>query len=267
MGIRLVDRRRRAWPRPCGGDRRGMALARASPPGHASGSTVLPSSFRGRASSCPVGSTTAEIQQIERVARVELLRAFSGLRLAFSDQPRSPYQVRVVQDLPPRPGPRPLAAAESVALGPLGSQGWVSFGAVSSLALSYAPRDADRATVLESIGRGIGAWPRTSSRTRSCRVRTCTPATTRRATSTRRRIGRRSSTAASAGVLPDRFWRAGSAWTANGRSLHWQGKRGNAVIDRPAHRTRLRRSRRSRRTGARLALRRSLASRAPPPEA
>jgi hypothetical protein len=100
--------------------------------------------------------TTTEIQLIERVAQVELLRAFSGLRLAFSDHPRSPYQVRVVQDLPPRLGPRPLAAAESIALGPLGSQGWVSFAAVSSLALSYAPRDADRATVLESIGRGLG---------------------------------------------------------------------------------------------------------------
>jgi hypothetical protein len=100
--------------------------------------------------------TTAEIQQIEHVARVELLRAFSGLRLEFSDHPRSPYQVRVVQDLPPRLGPRPLAAAESIALGPLGSQGWVSFGAVSGLAVSHAPRDADRATVLESIGRGLG---------------------------------------------------------------------------------------------------------------
>ena len=100
--------------------------------------------------------TAAEIQLIERVARAELGRAFSGLRLAFADHPRSPYQVRVVQDLPPRLGPRPLAAAESIALGPLGSQGWVSFAAVSSLALSYAPRDADRAMVLESIGRGLG---------------------------------------------------------------------------------------------------------------
>ena len=87
---------------------------------------------------------------------MELLQAFAGLRLSFSDRPGSAYQVRVVQDLPPRPGPRPLAAGESVALGPLGSQGWVSFRAVSGLALSYAPRDADRATVIDSIGRGIG---------------------------------------------------------------------------------------------------------------
>ena len=98
----------------------------------------------------------SEIQQIERVAEVEVLQAFAGLRLAFSDHPQSAYQVRVVQDLPPRLGPRPLAAGESVALGPLGSQGWVSFRAVSGLALSYAPRDADRATVIDSIGRGIG---------------------------------------------------------------------------------------------------------------
>jgi hypothetical protein len=100
--------------------------------------------------------TFSEIQAIERVARLELLQAFAGTRLVFSDHPRSAYQVRVVEDLPPRPGPRPLAAAESVALGPLGSQGWVSFKAVSSLALSYAPGDADRAMIVESIGRGIG---------------------------------------------------------------------------------------------------------------
>ena len=98
----------------------------------------------------------SEIQQIERVARVELLQAFAGLRLVFSDQPRSAYQVRVVQDFPPRPGPRPLAAGESMALGPIGSQGWVSFRTVSGLALSYVSPEADRTMVLDSIGRGIG---------------------------------------------------------------------------------------------------------------
>ena len=100
--------------------------------------------------------TPVDIQQIERVARLELSQAFSGLRLVFSDHPASPYQVRVVQDLPPRLGPRPLAAGESVVLGPLGSQGWVSFRAVTSLALNYAPPDASRSAVIDSIGRGIG---------------------------------------------------------------------------------------------------------------
>jgi hypothetical protein len=100
--------------------------------------------------------TTADIQQIERVARVELSQAFAGFRLVFSDHPSSPYQVRVVQDLPPKLGPRPLAAGESVVLGPLGSQGWVSFRAVTSLALSYAPALASRASVIDSIGRGLG---------------------------------------------------------------------------------------------------------------
>ena len=100
--------------------------------------------------------TAAEIEQIEHVARVELLHAFAGLRLVFSDHSASPYSVRVVQDLPPKLGPRPLAAGESVVLGPLGSQGWVSFRAVTSLALSYAPSHASRASVIDSIGRGIG---------------------------------------------------------------------------------------------------------------
>jgi hypothetical protein len=100
--------------------------------------------------------TTDDIQRIERVARLELSQAFAGLRLVFSDHPASPYQVRVVQDLPPRLGPRPLAAGESLVLGPLGSQGWVSFRAVTSLALGYAPEHASRASVIDSIGRGIG---------------------------------------------------------------------------------------------------------------
>jgi hypothetical protein len=102
------------------------------------------------------GLTPADMQQIERVARLELSQAFAGLRLVFSDHPASPYQVRVVQDLPPRLGPRPLAVGESVVLGPLGSQGWVSFRAVTSFALSYAPAHASRASVIDSIGRGIG---------------------------------------------------------------------------------------------------------------
>ena len=104
----------------------------------------------------PAELTAADLQQIERVARLELSQAFAGLRLVFSDHPASPYQVRVVQDLPPKLGPRPLAAGESVVLGPLGSQGWVSFRAVTGLALSYAPDRAPRTSIIDSIGRGIG---------------------------------------------------------------------------------------------------------------
>jgi hypothetical protein len=104
----------------------------------------------------PAELTADDMQQIERVSRLELSQAFAGLGLVFSDHPASPYQVRVVQDLPPKLGPRPLAAGESVVLGPLGNQGWVSFRAVTSLALGHAPAHASRASVIDSIGRGIG---------------------------------------------------------------------------------------------------------------
>lgn len=100
--------------------------------------------------------TPAELSTVMSVARSELALAFSGLRIAFVDHPRAAFQVRVVRDLPPRPGPRPLAAAESVALGPLGGLGWVSFKTIASLATRHAPADATRSDILQGIGRGIG---------------------------------------------------------------------------------------------------------------
>jgi hypothetical protein len=104
----------------------------------------------------PTHITAKEAREIERVARAELSQAFAPFRITFSDHPRARYQVRVVQQFPPRTGPQRLAAAESIALGPLGGYGWVSFASLTSLALGHAPAGADRARVVESIGRGIG---------------------------------------------------------------------------------------------------------------
>jgi hypothetical protein len=104
----------------------------------------------------PTPITAEERQRIERVARAELRHAFAPFRIMFSDNPRARYQVRVVQEFPPRTGPQRLAAAESLALGPLGGYGWVSFATLASLALGHAPVSADRAAIIDSIGRGIG---------------------------------------------------------------------------------------------------------------
>ncbi len=104
----------------------------------------------------PTPLTAPEGRRIERVARAELAAAFAPFRITFSDNPRARYQVRVVQHFPPRTGPQRLSAAESITFGPLGSYGWVSFAALASLALGHAPDDADRAAVIDSIGRGIG---------------------------------------------------------------------------------------------------------------
>jgi hypothetical protein len=100
--------------------------------------------------------STAEIMEIERVARAELTGAFARWPMTFDRDPRAGYQVRVVQDFPQQSGPQRLAAAESLALGPLGSHGWVSFSMLAALAVGHAPPEADRADIVTSIGRGIG---------------------------------------------------------------------------------------------------------------
>lgn len=97
-----------------------------------------------------------EMRTIESIAWSELRMAYAGLRISFSDTPDAFYRVRVIQEFPPRPGIASLAAAESVAMGPLGGQGLVSFEALTRLAIHYAAPDAERHTIIEGIGRGIG---------------------------------------------------------------------------------------------------------------
>jgi hypothetical protein len=104
----------------------------------------------------PTPLTAAETERIQHVARSEVELAFASFRIMFADSPRAAYQVRVVQHFPPRTGPQRLSAAESIAFGPLGSYGWVSFATLTSLALGHAPVEADRAAVVDSIGRGLG---------------------------------------------------------------------------------------------------------------
>jgi len=88
---------------------------------------------------------------VETMAWSEVRSAYTGLRLEFSTDHHAFYRVRVVQLLPGS-----TAAGASHVLVPLGGQGSVSFQVLAGLAVAHAPSGADRVTILEGIGRGIG---------------------------------------------------------------------------------------------------------------
>ena len=101
--------------------------------------------------------TIAEMATIERVARSDLARAFDGLRVPLSDRRDARYRVRVVQELRDLRFRREvLVAGESRAVAGFGGQGAVSFTFLASGAVAYAADDADRGSIIEAIGRGIG---------------------------------------------------------------------------------------------------------------
>lgn len=101
--------------------------------------------------------TSAELNTIKVVAASEVAKAFAGLPLDVSDRTDAMFRVRVVQELvnvraPKYPGP----AGESRTIPGYGGQGAVNFRQLVSSAVAYAPPGADRAVVVEAIGRGVG---------------------------------------------------------------------------------------------------------------
>jgi hypothetical protein len=94
-----------------------------------------------------------EQSQIESVARAELEAAYAGLRIRFTRQPSGFYRVSVVQDIPAR-GLPVAGASRRVPFG--GGVGSVNFRTLGSQAVANAPRDANRARIIEAIGKGIG---------------------------------------------------------------------------------------------------------------
>jgi hypothetical protein len=94
--------------------------------------------------------TPKEIETIKAIAWRELTGAYAEFRIAFTDAPGPSFHVRVIQ------GDLTFGATgESRTLG-LGGDGVVSFPAVAANAIFYAPAAAQRATIIEGIGRGIG---------------------------------------------------------------------------------------------------------------
>lgn len=98
--------------------------------------------------------TGSELDEVKKVSRDEVERAFSGLNVQITDNPRSFWRVEVLQAL--RTGRMLPNVGESMPLGMLGGLGSVAFDLVASKAIQYAPAGAARPTIVEGIGRGIG---------------------------------------------------------------------------------------------------------------
>jgi hypothetical protein len=95
-----------------------------------------------------------EMETIERLARAEIARAFSGLRVTVTSEPNAFWRVQVVTSLA-KEHVLPMAG-ESLPLGLLGGTGAVAFDMVAYHAVRYAPPGASRQRVIEAIGRGVG---------------------------------------------------------------------------------------------------------------
>jgi hypothetical protein len=101
--------------------------------------------------------TTADMDAIVSIARAEITGAFRGLGITWTDRRDARYRVRVVQELHDlRFGRRVPVPAEARAVSGFGGQGAVNFAWLASAAVGYAPADADRQSVVEAIGRGVG---------------------------------------------------------------------------------------------------------------
>jgi hypothetical protein len=90
--------------------------------------------------------------RIESIARAELDSAYAGLRIRFSGNAAGVYRVSVLQDFP---AGRLPSAGQSRRL-PVGGVGAVNFRLLASHAIVHAPAGADRAAIIEGIGKGIG---------------------------------------------------------------------------------------------------------------
>ena len=94
-----------------------------------------------------------ERARVVDVARREVAAAFEGLRVRVSDSRDAFYRVRVLQILTWQ---RVAVSGRSNVFGPLGGSGAVSFETLASQAIARAPDGADRAAIVEAIGRGLG---------------------------------------------------------------------------------------------------------------
>jgi hypothetical protein len=93
--------------------------------------------------------TPAELATIESIARSEIVTAFTGLPITFTANRNARYHIRVVQDLHG-------GAGQSRATETFGGSGAVSFTFLAVGALWHSTPDDDRASIIASIGRGIG---------------------------------------------------------------------------------------------------------------
>jgi hypothetical protein len=104
--------------------------------------------------------TSDEMQRIRALAWSELRSAYAGLGVVFSERRDVMYVVRVVQSSKHHPlSPFKWSfesAGESRAIPRMGGSGMVNFRFLANLAIGHAPPAADRATMIDGIGRGVG---------------------------------------------------------------------------------------------------------------
>jgi hypothetical protein len=103
------------------------------------------------------GSLTAsEIDSIKRISRDELTRAFSGLKVTFTDSRHERLTVVVQLSIQRRKGQRLPNAGETFAMGPLGARSVIDFTEVLMAAMAHAPAGTTRQQLVAGIGRGVG---------------------------------------------------------------------------------------------------------------
>jgi hypothetical protein len=101
--------------------------------------------------------TPGDLVRVQRVARAELERAFTGLRIRVSASRDARYHVRVVQRVLDERMAWPVnVAGQSRAMAGFGGGGVVNFDLLANGAIAYAPEALDRPALVDAIGRGVG---------------------------------------------------------------------------------------------------------------
>jgi len=102
--------------------------------------------------------TPGEYAMIDRVARAEITEAFKAYDVALTSNRSARFKVQVAPELKDMRYLRRSGtyAGESRAVAGFGGSGSVNFEFVANGAMVFAPEHANRVTVIEALGRGIG---------------------------------------------------------------------------------------------------------------
>lgn len=101
--------------------------------------------------------SAGELAAIETLARAEIVKAFQDFDVTLTGNRHARFKVAVLQRLRDERMLRQAdVAGQSRVLRGFGGSGAVSFHFVASAATVFAPESADRATLIEAVGRGIG---------------------------------------------------------------------------------------------------------------
>ena len=98
-----------------------------------------------------------ELAAIETLSRAEIVKAFQDFDVTLTGNRNARFKVAVLQRLRDERMLRQAdVAGQSRVLRGFGGSGAVSFHFVASAATVFAPETADRAALIEAIGRGVG---------------------------------------------------------------------------------------------------------------